>query len=528
MTTLAVWLALSPGYGQAREPSELRDHLLVVYNKNEPSSRDLAAYYADRRQIPSSRVFGIDCPSEEEIDRATYEASIRDPIDRYLTEQGWLTRKAENVAVHGREYRLRVAAENDVWAIVLMRGVPLKIRHHFRYSDISHPKRELNTNAASVDSELATLTMIGIPVNGCLLNPYAFTGFARPFTGHDALRLIMVTRLDAPDVSTVRRMMDDSLWAERHQLAGRAVMDARGLLDSHDPYWMGDDWLRNAASSLRNHGWSCMLDERSGLIGSDEPLSDVAIYAGWYEANFRGPWQPSSARFVRGAIAYHIHSFSASTLRDSAKGWTGPLLHAGAAASMGAVYEPYLDLTPHVDIFTDRLLHGYTLAESAYMSQKAVSWMVTVVGDPLYRPFPELPGAAQAAALAGDFPNAEWLNVQLVSRDLREGQIAADYHAIHDRLFKAGIPTSAISWEALADLLTESGVAKESDLVKIYREAVKGAKNPYDAIRTGLKLSSLLRQMGKAQDAAQIDHHLIRMFPDQARQLVASTTKGNS
>ena len=44
-------------------------------------------------------------------------------------------------------------------------------------------------------------------------------------------------------------------------------------------------------------------------------------------------------------------------------------------------------LTPHLDIFHDRLRAGFTFAESAYMSQRVLSWMTTFVGDPLYRPF---------------------------------------------------------------------------------------------------------------------------------------------
>jgi hypothetical protein len=63
------------------------------------------------------------------------------------------------------------------------------------------------------------------------------------------------------------------------------------------------------------------------------------------------------------------------------------LLTKGAAASLGNVYEPYLQFTSHLDMFNDRLLHGFTFAESAYMSTRAVSWMSVMVGDPLYRPF---------------------------------------------------------------------------------------------------------------------------------------------
>ena len=42
---------------------ELADHLLVVYNKNDPDSGDLANYYASKRKIPDERVLGISCPT---------------------------------------------------------------------------------------------------------------------------------------------------------------------------------------------------------------------------------------------------------------------------------------------------------------------------------------------------------------------------------------------------------------------------------------------------------------------------------
>jgi hypothetical protein len=51
------------------------------------------------------------------------------------------------------------------------------------------------------------------------------------------------------------------------------------------------------------------------------------------------------------------------------------------------VYEPYLQLTTNLQIFNDRLVHGFTFAESAYMAQQALSWMSVMVGDPLYRPY---------------------------------------------------------------------------------------------------------------------------------------------
>ena len=116
-------------------------------------------------------------------------------------------------------------------------------------------------------------------------------------------------------------------------------------------------------------------------------MTDCALYYGWYAGGVAGPFSQPAFKFLPGAIAVHIHSFSASTLRDPNANWVGPLLTKGATASLGNVYEPYLQFTAQLNVFNDRLLHGFTFAESAYMSVQALSWMTVMVGDPLYRPY---------------------------------------------------------------------------------------------------------------------------------------------
>lgn len=116
-------------------------------------------------------------------------------------------------------------------------------------------------------------------------------------------------------------------------------------------------------------------------------MTDCALYFGWYAEAVAGPFTQREFRFVPGAVAVHIHSFSASTLRNENTNWVGPLVTKGAAATLGNVYEPYLGLTSHLNILSDRLLHGFTFAESAYMSVPGLSWMSVMVGDPLYRPY---------------------------------------------------------------------------------------------------------------------------------------------
>ena len=104
-------------------------------------------------------------------------------------------------------------------------------------------------------------------------------------------------------------------------------------------------------------------------------------------------------KFKRGAIGYHLHSYSAKTLRYPGGHWVGPILERGACGSIGYVYEPYLAFTIQIDLFNARLMAGYTLAEAAHMASPTLSWTMTVVGDPLYRPFSP---ATDLGAVKGD------------------------------------------------------------------------------------------------------------------------------
>jgi len=269
--------------------------------------------------------------------------------------------------------------------VALIRGIPLKIAHAPNYpgDKTTIPGPVGGTNAAAVDSELAVLGAHSLTISGALPNPY-FRSYER-IADFNQPQLMLVCRLDAPTAEIVKRMITDSLAAEENGLAGLAYVDARNIKDAG--YTEGDTWLYALANSARRRGMPVVLDNGPGLFPESYPMTRAALYFGWYAEHMSGPFVRPDFRFARGAIAVHIHSYSAATLRDPLHYWVGPLLSAGAAATLGNVYEPYLSLTPQLDVFHDRLRAGFTFAESAYMSQRALSWMTTFVGDPLYRPF---------------------------------------------------------------------------------------------------------------------------------------------
>jgi uncharacterized protein (TIGR03790 family) len=499
-------------------PGDLPAHLLVVYNSRDPDSKSLAEYYAARRQIPAERVLGIDCSTQEEITRDQYEKTVREPIISYIYDKNWMTRRSVRVQIGSRVLDLLVATRNDIWAMVLMRGVPLRIASDPNVEGFMEDIPSIKTNAAAVDSELALLPVFGFPLGGFIPNVFfdhSGSGLVR--CGPElATKLILVTRLDGPRPADVRRMIDDSLYAEENRLAGLAVIDTRGLIDKNNPYTLGDDWLRHARKSLEGDGWTVDFDDRPEVLPASDPVNHVAIYLGWYHEGAIGPWITPPNRFVRGAIAYHLHSFSATTVRSPSEAWVGPFITHGAAATMGCVYEPILDLTPHLDIFTSRLLEGNYFAEAAYASQRGLSWMVTVVGDPLYRPFLKSVGPALAGmddSAASD--HYDWLLLQQTRKALNAGEIPNDVTNLEHYLDVPG----AVAQEALGDLLLKLDQPEAVTAArKAYREAQTLDVQPVDHIRVGLKLAALEENRGNDM-AAQTELATLReLYPEEAVQ----------
>ena len=389
------------------------DRVVIVANQAMPQSVRLAEYYARRRGVPLSHICRVRTTTSETIDRAGYRREILMPVRRFLGKAGFLTRRA-HVPMNGAHY------------LVTVYGVPVRVspgrrppatspkpkpqRRAPHSRPTSRPsttqdrigpakarraQRRRLSDAASVDSELTLLTQGRVPVPGVVRNPY-FNQRA-PF-GRCMLRvkklnraiplssfMCLVTRLDGPSPEVVRRMIDDAIAAEKTGLAGTAYVDLRGL--SKGAYAKGDRWIRGAADRLAKAGFHCHVENTGKLLAPDLPMPNAAVYLGWYTGQAYGRFLDPAFRFVPGAVAYHLHSFSAGSVRTDRRLWVGPLLARGAAVTIGHVYEPFLGLTTRVDVFIDRLLAGRNFAEAAYASLPALSWQSTCLGDPLYRPF---------------------------------------------------------------------------------------------------------------------------------------------
>jgi len=505
-------------------PSNLPDlagHTLVVFNKADPDSPSLAETYAKARSIPADRVIGLDCPLTEEITRADFEATIRKPLEELFQSRGWMKRQENFLPnpVLGLEGNVPVqqSKENPIWIMVLMRGMPLKIAEDPTVLAPENLMGQLRPNAASVDSELALLPIQGLPLYGLIANPYFADKRIRPFTSFFANYLIMVTRLDGPSPGIVRRMIQDAVEVEKTELTGRAFFDLRSIEKKDDPYRLGDEWIERAALLFQARGFEVEIDRRAEVAPKYAPWDQIAFYAGWYTPDFQGPFELPTARFRRGAIAYHIHSFSAETVRSETKNWVGPLLSHGATATMGAVYEPYLRFTPDISLFVSGLLSGLSFAEAAYQSQLALSWMVTFVGDPLYRPFPRNFYENLDAAQTSNSPDLPWFRLRKVRLLANAGSLSETKMAVAKLV--EDFPKNEIILEGGADI--DKDLNEKKDAAQLYEQALDliGDKEPRDRLRLLLKLAELNRRDDKAKEALMLYEKIMQEFPEAAKSL---------
>ncbi|NIA21054.1 MAG: TIGR03790 family protein [Anaerolineaceae bacterium] len=348
------------------------ENIVILVNDRVPASVELGSYYAAQRGVPTENILHLKTGQGELITRDDFDKQIVAPLRDFLNKRLGRMR----VRLPEGELVLRMS-KKQIRCLVPVYGVPVKI------DGFKSVKNMYKSMAAGVDSELTLLPKGGHLLGGAIQSPY----FAedRPFNEGLARHMLLVCRLDGPSPKIVRRMIDDALWAEEHGLQGRAYFDVRNI--NKGGYAQGDKWIRDAYQKTKAAGIPSYLDQKAEVMSIGQSMPEACFYLGWYMPNVSGAIARPQFRFQRGAVAYHLHSFSAMKLRTTKERWAGPLLARGAACTMGAVYEPYLTGTPYLDIFTDRLLKGYTFAESAYMSQRLLSWMMVFLGDPLYRPF---------------------------------------------------------------------------------------------------------------------------------------------
>jgi uncharacterized protein (TIGR03790 family) len=473
--------AAPPWLGGAAEGA---NETIVVCNERDVLSTELAFFYAEQRRIPKDRVVTLRCPTTEEITREDYDATIAGPLRKKFASAGWWTL---DPARNGK------VLQSSIYNVVLVRGIPLKIAavlSPYPGDKLEGPEPLRGRNESCVDSELAALGLFTPQISGALVNPY-YRSY-KPLREFNLVPILAVCRLDAASERTVRRMIMDSIVTERYGLVGRAYIDARGI--TQQGYAEGDRWLLDAMATLKKRGVPVVLDRVEAIWPEEYPMRDAALYLGWYAQNVSGPFNRADFFFSRGAVAAHIHSFSATTIRDIKTGWIAPLLARGAAATFGTVYEPYLQFTTEMDVFVDRFTSGMTFGESVYAGTRCLSWMNTFVGDPLYAPYKYWNDIAQTLPESAE--TREWL----AYRNGAQTWIAkGPDEGARELTSTAASMGSGIIYEGLAVLQAENGDLEGAQLS--FRLARKHYDDLTDHVRTIYIEASELRRLGLARDA---------------------------
>jgi uncharacterized protein (TIGR03790 family) len=456
--------------------------VIVIYNTRVGESKQVAEYYAKKRQVPAGHLFGFGLPETETMSRREFVEGLQKPLLKKLEASGLFTLAAAPSVSNAGPAALtgRRVVSSTIRYAALCYGVPTKILGD---PDLIEPiaaqlRPELRRTEASVDSQLVCLPVseLNLPWTGTIPNP--FYGATNGSLLDPTNGLLLVTRLDGPTAAIARGLVDKALEAERDGLWGRAYFDVRGIKEGE--YKLGDDMIRGASNVTHTFGFETVMDEKPETFPASFPMSQIAFYAGWYDGNVSGPFSQPQVEFMPGAFAYHLHSFSAQTIRSTTEHWVGPLLSRGATATMGCVNEPYLVTTPDMMVFFTRfILLKFSFAEAAWAAQNSLSWQNIAIGDPLYRPFGRPPAELHKDLESRHNSLAEWSHLMVVNLNLNLDPNPAE--AIR---YLEGLPItrqSAVLGEKLAELYWAK--KRLSDALDTYAEVLKHNPSPQQRIR---------------------------------------------
>ncbi len=328
--------------------------ILIVANKDMPESISVAKYYSKKRNVSEENIILLSLPKCEDILRADFETKLAEPLREalkskkdkikvILTVYGVPLRvgtkvlsgdekvKADKIKKQLDDLRKElVNAEKDKAEKDKLDGFKKKIAELNSQYRISIAAESL----ACVDSELMCLWWPAYELSRWQPNPLYWK--APQEVKKKFPSTLMTCRLDGPTAEIAMRLVDDAIEVEANGLKGKVYFDARGIgLNPKNPgdisgYGGYDESFREAAALLKSAGMDVTLDDKGALFEPDS-CKDAALYSGWYShAKFI-----DCCKYVKGAVAWHLASSEAITLRNPAsKVWCPNLLQKGVAATL--------------------------------------------------------------------------------------------------------------------------------------------------------------------------------------------------
>jgi uncharacterized protein (TIGR03790 family) len=496
----------------AHTNAELAKEMVIVVNRNDPDSLSIGQHYARQRGISESRIVQLRAPIKETITIAEYANTVANPLLNALIENEWVKGvKDRSKDAYGRE-RLSVSIHNIPF-VVLIKGVPLRIANDplLLEESTANLSAQFRVNNGSVDGEIALL--LAPPqtsMTALVPNPY----FEKSsLSSTDANRSLRVTRLDGPTKANVMNLIDRTLKAEEIGLMGRAYIDTGG------PHAKGDEWIRAAGAIAEAAFYDIDYETSKRAMNHRDRLDAPAIYMGWYRPHAQAQWRSPRWPVPPGAIGFHLHSFSGTSVR-STKTWLGAFVAQGYCATVGNVYEPYLEYTHRPQVLLAHLISGGNFGEAVAMSTPSLSWQSVAIGDPLYRPF-KVSLAEQLKSSEGSI-FAAYASIREINRMLaEEGSGPAIAYARSKFISQ---PSLALAYR-LAQLYANDAKDREAvEVLKFIRFMTKFSPDDFVLVQ---KIANFIDKRGEGEMAFNIYKNLLEER-DLDKQLKISLYQGGA
>jgi len=391
MAVLSLCLFTGPSHAGV-DPSQV----VVLYNEADPSSLMIAEHYAQVH--PGVKLHGLSgVTSAEEVSQGYYLNTIRPQV--------------------------LAGIDSDTQMIVTTKGLPLRIRNNMpnpgRYSgwrgayfnmdipnDWWRPFSSLESELTRVDT-IRSAEMMGdqsYHLSGSVFGFDTFHHAANPYYNRDVpfdradpvnegIRL--TARLDGFTTKDVITSINRAQLSTLMPGGQVVVVDD----DPTAPGTYADNMEQLAFETLAPSEIDPVYDNTGlDITGVDRPVIGYVSHGS--QSGTRHDIDELRINLAPGAVMHTWESYNAYSFEvggHRAGQWlAAEWLAEGGTAALGHVEEPRAsaDAVANEAILFDRLLQGYTLAEAAWAATVQLSFVNTVVGDPLMRFQPWVPGDA--------------------------------------------------------------------------------------------------------------------------------------
>ncbi len=360
-------------------------NVLVLYNIDSPEGVQIAQYYANAR--PGVQLLGLSGVSTDEqisqdhyldVIRPQVLAGLNDSTEVIVTTKG-LPLRIENTAPNPGMY--------PGWRGEPF-GVPILDDWWEGYSSLESELTRIDTisseNMMGDQAWFMSPPSFPFATQHHAANTYyqADQPFDRSNPAFEGIRL--TSRLDGFSVSDVKDSIDRAQNPTILSTQQLVVVDD----DPNAPAATVDRMPQLAFDVLDAHGQAMAYDQTEANI-TDAPSPVIGYVSHGSHAAGDGYIANLNLDLADGAVFHTWESFNAYSFQKrgnyDGQGLVAEWIEAGGTAGLGHVQEPGASAATvaNEDILWDMLLKGYTFAEAAWAATPQLSYVNTVVGDPL-------------------------------------------------------------------------------------------------------------------------------------------------